>query len=180
MSRFSKYLLLFLLINIASGTHFPSFPLSQVVRMYRVHHSHGGLLLLQGAIWGDSSAPQHSMPASCPLQKGSARELSLQTGNAEAAFWHFTAAPKGFWMLCQSLGSGSAAGGWSSVPCPSCTPPTPPHAKATLTSNLVPSCCILDIITIFFKFHFKGSVEVVPSKLRFFMKLEFVTPEVWQ
>lgn len=38
MSRFSKYLLLFLLINIASGTQFPSFSLSHVIRRYYLHH----------------------------------------------------------------------------------------------------------------------------------------------
>lgn len=135
MSRFSKYLLLFLLINIASGTYFPSFSLSPVIRRCCLHHGiallefpfcWGGLCPSARSVPARPSRPRSSHPSGKVVSGSFSSKLGMQTKNFEIS----SVCREGFCRLCQSPGGGLAAAGfWFLSSAPAGTRYTPHPAK---------------------------------------------------
>lgn len=150
MSRFSKHLLLFLLINIASGTYFPSSSLSHLIKRYYLHHPIAVIKFF--FCCGERShrtvfAPQsftvcRRTSSDCSgSRKGVSgsfhSKLGMQRKNSEIS----SPAWEGSWRVCQSPGNGSAAGGFGFCPLPlhaRDTQHVPPNTKTISTSNCQP------------------------------------------
>lgn len=154
MSRFSKHLLLFLLINIASGTYFPSFSLSHLIKRYYLHHRIAVIKFF--FCCGARShrtvfAPQSLQYADVPdltvqvLERG-CWQFSFQTGNAEEEFWNFLPSPgrflKGLSEPWQWFGSGRF---WVLSSAPTRTRYTPRPAEYQNYFNVKLSACSTDM-----------------------------------